>query len=34
MDSEAWHLRFNVRSGDTLMGHPYPRARLDNQEFV
>ncbi len=28
MDSEARYLRFNARSGDRLMSHPYHRARL------
>lgn len=29
MDSKARYLRFNARSGDRLMNHPYHRARLD-----
>ncbi len=28
MDSEGRYLRFNARSGDRLMSHPYHRARL------
>ena len=29
MDSKARYLRFNARSGDRLISHPYLSARLD-----